>query len=98
MKKLKLAVTENENVYLADVDTFKRLKFIKYVEQDGRIGVEFFRYAKGCYDYDDKNEYFVLFSGDEKKWNDWDTDITGPSEWSCYISSSWRVKLIETEE
>ena len=98
MKKLKLAVTENEIKYIADVDNFNRLKLIKYVEKDGIIGVEFFRYAEGCYDHDDRNEYFVLFPGDEKKWNDWATDITGPTEWECYISRSWHIKLIETEE
>lgn len=98
MKKLKLQVQRNDDSYVADVETFSRLDFLEYVERDGVIGAKFFLYGKGCYDESVPNETFTLFPGDEKSWYDWDMDITGPTEWDCYISESWHVVLFVSEE
>lgn len=97
MKKLQLKVKRNKEEYISDVETFSRLKFQEYVEQDGVRGVKYYRYACSSYDYPDESETFVLFPGQKKEWFDSTTDITGPTEWDCYITDIWKIELIETE-
>ena len=97
MKKLKLLVNRSGREYIKDVEAFERLRFLRYVKQDGKTGAEFFLKGKGCYDCSEPDETFTLFPGDEKQWTDWGTDITGPTEWDCYIQDNWRIKLYEEE-
>ena len=97
MKKLMLKVSRDDYEYVESVEAFDRLKFLRYVKQDGKTGAEFFLKGEGCYDFEEPDETFTLFPGDKKRWTDWGTSITGPTEWDCYIKYVWNVELYEEE-
>ena len=102
MKTLKIRYTINEPLTgdepLVPLSEGFHFSFIEYVTDDkGRRGAKFIAYGSSGYDFNYKDEEFILFPGEVYKgiWSVEEGD--GPTDWE-EVSYCYTVQLAETEE